>query len=144
MSHHMIEHLRARTSLYYRMLFFRKVLPLHNYTSWFFLSNRNTVVNISASVCVSVPRNNVCKNPSISKLALTVSPSPRRKAAPIPPPPPPPNNIVLLFQLNYYFLVLKFLHRCIRLLRNYLTIKLIINKAQFSLVKTNLYRIEKV
>lgn len=147
MSHHMIEHLRARTSLYYKMLFFWKVLPLHNYTSWFLLSYRNTVVNISASVCVSVPRNKVCKNPSISKLAQTVSPPPRRKA---PPPPPPPAkqycSFVLssTFQLNYYFLVLKFLHRHIRLLHNYLTIKLIINKAQFSLVKTNLYRIEKV
>ena len=84
---HMIEHLCARTSLYYKMLFFWKVLPLHNYTSWFLLFYRNTVVNISASVCVSVPRNKVCKNPSISKLALTVSPSPRRKAALIPPPP---------------------------------------------------------
>lgn len=141
MSHHMIEHLRARTSLYYKMLFFWKVLPLHNYyTSWFLLSYRNTVVNISASVCVSVPRNKVCKNPSISKLALTVSPSPRRKAD------KQYCSFVLssTFQLNYYFLVLKFLHRRIRLLHNYLTIKLIINKAQFSLVKTNLYRIEKV
>ena len=139
---HMIEHLCARTSLYYKMLFFWKVLPLHNYRSWFLLSYRNTVVNISASVCVSVPRNKVCKNPSISKLALTVSPSPRRKAAPT----QQYCSFVLssTFQLNYYFLVLKFLHRRIRLLRNYLTIKLIIKKAQFSLVKTNLYRIEKV
>ena len=88
----MIEHLRARTSLYYKMSFFWKVLPLHNYTSWFLLSYRNTVVNISASVCVSVPRNKVCKNPSISKLALTVSPSPRRKAAP-----PPPCQTILFF-----------------------------------------------
>ena len=120
MSHHMIEHLRARTSLYYQMLFFWKVLPLHNYTSWFLLSHRNTVVNISDSVCVSVPRNKVCKNPSISKLALTVSPSPRRKAAPIPPPPPPPKkkqycsfvlSSTFQFNLIYYFLVLNFLHR---------------------------------
>lgn len=145
MSHHMIEHLRARTSLYYKMLFFWKVLPLHNYTSWFLLSYRNTVVNISASVCVSVPRNKVCKNPTISKLALTASPSPRRKAAPTPPPKQYCSFVLCsTFQLNYYFLVLKFSHRCIQLLRNYLTIKLIINKAQFSLVKTNLYRIEKV
>ena len=145
MSHHMIEHLCARTSLYYKMLFFWKVLPLHNYTTWFLLSYRNTVVNISASVCVSVPRNKVCKNPTISKLALTASPSPRRKAAPTPPPKQYCSFVLCsTFQLNYYFLVLKFSHRCIQLLRNYLTIKLIINKAQFSLVKTNLYRIEKV
>ena len=147
MSHHMIENLRARTSLYYKMLFFWKVLALHNYTSWFLLSYRNTVVNISASVCVSAPRNKVCKNPPISKVALTVSPSSRRKAAPIPLTPPKQYCSFVLcstFQLNYYFLVLKFLHRRIRLLRNYLTIKLIINKAQFSLVKTNLYRIGKV
>ena len=145
MSHHMIEHLRARTSLYYKMLFFWKVLPLHNYTSWFLLSYRNTVVNISPSVCVSVSRNKVCKNPTISKLALTASPSPRRKAAPTPPPKQYCSFVLCsTFQLNYYFLVLKFSHRCIQLLHNYLTIKLIINKAQFSLVKTNLYRIEKV
>lgn len=145
MSHHMIEHLRARTSLYYKMLFFWKVLPLHNYTSWFLLSYRNTVVNISPSVCVSVSRNKVCKNPTISKLALTASPSPRRKAAPTPPPKQYCSFVLCsTFQLNYYFLVLKFSHRCIQLLHNYLTIKLIINKAKFSLVKTNLYRIEKV
>ena len=64
---------------------------------------------------------------------------PKEKSSPHP---PPRKNST--FQLNYYFLVLKFLHRRIRLLRNYLTIKLIIKKAQFSLVKTNLYCIEKV
>lgn len=90
----------------------------------------------SESACVSVPRNNVCKNPSISKLAITVSHSPRKKAAPISPWPPRQCCSFVLcstFQLNYYFLVLKFFHRGIRLLHNYLTIKLIINKAQFHL-----------
>ena len=100
MSHHMIENLRARTSLYYKMLFFWKVLALHNYTSWFLLSYRNTVVNISASVCVSAPRNKVCKNPPISKVALTVSPSSRRKAAPIPL--PPPQTILFFCSLQHF------------------------------------------
>ena len=66
-------------------------VALHNHTIWFLLSYRI----ISASVCVSVPRNCICKNPTISKLAITVSPSPRKKAAPISP--WSPDNVVLLF-----------------------------------------------
>ena len=80
------------------------------------------------------------------KISTNSFPPPKEKSSPPPPPAKQYCSFVLssTFQLNYYFLVLKFLHRRIRLLHNYLTIKLIINKAQFSLVKTNLYRIEKV
>lgn len=138
MSHHTI--MKASVQEHHctgKCYFFGKYckVALHNHTIWFLLSYRNTVVNISASVCVSVPRNYVCKNLSVSKLWITVSPSPSQCCSFV---------LCSTFQLNYYFWVLKFLHRGIRLLHNYLTIKLIINKAQFSLVKTNLYHIEKV
>lgn len=122
------------------VIFLERTAKLHNHTSWFLLSERNTVVNISESACVSVPRNKVCKNPSISKLAITVSHSPRKKAAPISPWPHRQCCSFVLcntFQLNYYFW---YWSSSTEAFKYYI----ITNKAQFSLVKTNLYRIEKV
>ena len=96
------------------------------------------------SLCLSSQRLGMQKSIHF-KISNNSFPLPTEKSSPHLPLAPRqccPFVLCSTFQLNYYFLVLKFLHRGIRLLCNYLTIKLIINKAQFSLVKTNLSHIK--
>ena len=125
------------------MLFFCKVpqssvTQSHNLVSPF-LQN-----HFCLSLCLSSQKLHMQK-PNYFKTSNNSFPLPKEKSSPHLPLAPRqccPFVLCSTFQLNYYFLVLKFLHRGIRLLCNYLTIKLIINKAQFSLLKTNLSRIK--
>ena len=125
------------------MLFFWKV-PQSSVTQSHNLVSPSLQNHFCLSLCLSSQKLHMQK-PNYFKTSNNSFPLPKEKSSPHLPLAPRqccPFVLCSTFQLNYYFLVLKFLHRGIRLLCNYLTIKLIINKAQFSLVKTNLSHIK--